>query len=64
MNDAVEKILNGIEIVQKWAPVVQLLQGMFTSPDEAMEHIRQWEQSKREANDERLSALAKERGDQ
>jgi hypothetical protein len=45
----------------KWAPVIEIVSGMFGDPDEALREIRQWELSKRRANDERLDKL--ERGE-
>ncbi len=43
--------------VQRWAPVIEALRGMFGDPDVALEAIRAWELSQRAKNDARLERL-------
>lgn len=41
----------------KWAPVLEMLKGMFGDPDKALEGVRDWELRKRAENDARLDRL-------
>lgn len=41
----------------KWAPVLEMLKGMFGDPDKALEGVRAWELRKRAENDARLDRL-------
>ena len=51
------KALEVLGKLSKWAPVIEMLQGMFGSPEEALTKIRKWELDARAANDERLARL-------
>jgi hypothetical protein len=47
----------------KWAPVLDLLKGMFGDPEKALDGVREWEMKKRAENDARLDKLRRERDD-
>lgn len=55
------KIVEGIGKIAKWAPVIEVLQGMFGSPEKALERVREWELAERAKTDERLERLRRER---
>lgn len=57
------KVIEGIGHLAKWAPVIEVLHGMFGSPEEALERVRSWELAERAKTDERLARLRAERGE-
>jgi hypothetical protein len=56
------KLLDAISEMKKWAPVVELVRGMFADPEDAIKAIRAWEMAERAKTDARLQKL-RERDD-